>query len=99
MATVYVSMGQVGARGLREDVEVYAAGSLRSETITSSGTSAAGSLAAVARDMVQVFCATSVYVTLAPTPVAAAGNSILVPAGIPTHIAARVGDRVAVLDA
>ena len=99
MATVYVSMGQVGARGLRDDVEVYTSGSLRSEEITSSGTSAAGSLVAVQRDMVQVFCASAVYVTLAPTPTAAATNSLLVPAGIPAYIAANAGDRVAVLDA
>ena len=99
MATVYVSFGQVGARGLRDDVEVYTSGSLRSETITSSGTSAPGALVAAQRDMVQVFCATSVYVTLAPTPEAAATNSLLVPAGVPAYIAAQAGDKVAVLDA
>jgi hypothetical protein len=92
-------MGQVGARGLREDVEVYVSGSLRSETITSSGTSEAGELVAVNRDMVQVFCDTAVYVTLAATPVAAATNSIYVPAGVAVHIAAQAGDIVAALDA
>ena len=44
MATAYLTYGKVGKRGTNGVIETFIAGTTRSETITTSGTSAAGSL-------------------------------------------------------
>ena len=99
MATVYVSLGQVGATGIHDAVDVYTSGSLRSETVTSSGTTASGALVAVKRDMAQVYCTTGVYAKAGASPTCTAATAVYCPGGIPTYIAMQEGDKIAVLDA
>jgi hypothetical protein len=96
MATVYVSMGLAGARGQSDEVAAFIGSSLRSESITSSGTSARGNLVAVQNNFAVINCATAVWATTQAT--ATATNGIYVPAGVSQVIALAAGDRIAVLD-
>jgi hypothetical protein len=92
MATVYVTLGQVTAYG------VFDGDAVRSETITSSGTSASGALTAVsATEYAQIYCATAVYARSGGT--ATAATSIYCPPDFPTNIRMTAGDAVSVIDA
>ena len=99
MATVYVSMGQIGAKSANDIVMAWIGGTCRSETITSSGTTAPGSLAARKGDVAMIRCATAVYATAAATPVATATNGIYCPAGESIKIFMAEGHKIAVIDA
>ena len=99
MATVYVSMGQVGIRTNNGITSIWSGRNMRSETVTSSGTSAAGALDARRSEVAMVVCATAVYAMAATTPVATATNGIYCPAGVQTYIAMHEGDSIAVIDA
>lgn len=98
MATVYVTLGDVGAKTENGITNVFRSGSLSSETITSSGTTAAGSLVATGRQVAQIVCATAVYATAAAAPTATATNGVYVPANMPVYIAMQLGDKIAVID-
>lgn len=91
MATAYITMGQPVARNVFNGVSV------RSEPLTTSGTSAQGALLAASGDIVQVFCATAVYASVVSTAVAA--TSVFCPGGVPTYFAIPEGARVALIDA
>jgi hypothetical protein len=93
MATVYVTYGII------DGVPLMMASSGRSELITSSGTSAAGLLPVRNGDTIQIFCATTVAVTAAASPVATLAGGIICPAGGTIYIRAKEGDRIAVIDA
>ncbi len=69
MATVYVTMGKAGAASSAAgpNMPVWT-NEARSETITSSGTSAAGSLEANSKEILQVYCETGIYVHVSPAP-------------------------------
>lgn len=99
MASVKVSIGQVGARGQSNEVAAFLAGTLRSEVITSSVASAAGSLVAVGNDFAVINSDGAVYVTAGADPTATAGVSVYVPADGERVIALRAGDKIAVIDA
>lgn len=98
MATVYASFTRAGASGEIDNVPVFAS-PMRSEAITSSGTSAPGALIAARKDTVTIYCATALYATVGPAPVAAAANGIYIPPNVQVTIATAVGDKVAVIDA
>ena len=98
MATVYVTMGQVGAHTNNGITAVWNGRNLRSETITSSGASAAGALDARRSEVALIYCATAVYATAATSPTATATNGVYVPATTPTYIALNEGDSIAVID-
>lgn len=93
MATVYISMAPAGQK--QTDIHF---GPGRSETITSSGTSAAGSLLARSQEAVTVFSATAVYATIGANPTASTSVGYYVPAGIPKDIMMSKNDKVAVID-
>jgi hypothetical protein len=96
MATVYVSMSQAGARSKFGDVEILA-GPFRSETITSSGTSASGALVARNLDVATIWCATAIYANIGAAASATAG--VYIPAGMAYNLAVPAGAVVHVIDA
>jgi len=98
MATVYVTMSAFGTRGATGDAAMVVNGPFRSETITSSGTTAAGNMAAGKGEVATINCATAVYVTNAATPTATATTGAYIPGGIPVSIAMNAGDKIAVID-
>lgn len=98
MATVYATFGKVGKRGENGVVEIYNGTGARSETITSSGTSAQGTFTATKDEMVQVCCATSVAVVSGTNPTATLATGIVAFAGVPQYIAVQTGDKIAVID-
>jgi hypothetical protein len=98
MATVYCSFGKVGKRGANGVIEVFNAAGGRSETITSSGTTAVGTFVATKDEMVQIACATSVAVVAGATPTATLATGIVAFAGVPQYVAVQVGDKIAVID-
>ena len=94
MATVYVSIGAIGQKG---SVEAHF-GPGRSETITSSGTSAQGALIARSQDAAEINCATAVYATVGPSPTASPTAGYYVKAAVAKTIVMSKGDIVAVID-
>lgn len=98
MATVYVTFGQIGARGQFGDHPVMA-GPFQSETITSSGTTAVGSKVANKLDIVQIFCATTVAAVAGSAPTATLALGRVCPAGVATTMVVQAGDKIAVIDA
>lgn len=100
MATVYVTVGSAGARGDDGPVSVLIGNRCASETITSSGTTAKGSLVAAGRQVGMVYCDTAVYAVSGPsaTVTATAANGIYCPAGIQVAIAMSEGHSIAVID-
>lgn len=94
MASVYVTLGRTGNAGSNQALAYY--GQVRSEVITSSGTSANGSLAANEGEVAQVFCASAVYVRSGATVTPATG--LYVPAGVPTYIGMVAGETLRVID-
>ena len=94
MATVYASFGRAGQKG---SIDTHF-GPGRSETITSSGTSAQGSLTANSQDAVTIVCATDVYAQVGASPTASPTAGYYVAAGIPKDILMSKGDVVAVID-
>lgn len=91
MATVYVTMAYVNSRP-----EVFS-GTGRTETITSSGTAASGSLQPGPGEVAQIFCDSAVIVNVNGTATATAG--IYCPAGQQTFIRVPSGKTVSVIDA
>jgi hypothetical protein len=98
MATVHVTMGRAGAQSETSMLPVYQRAA-RSETITSSGSSAQGSLKSGQGEVVSIFCETAVYVTLGANPAATATNGRFVPGGQLIDIKCGANDIVAVIDA
>lgn len=94
MASVYVTIGKVGQIGNGQNL-VFT-GQVRSEVITSSGTSAAGALTANEGDVAQIVCATAVYARSGATVTPATG--IYCPAGVPTYIGMVAGEALRVID-
>lgn len=94
MASVYVTIGRAGH--LSASTQPVFTGQVRSEVITSSGTSAAGSLTANTGDVAQIFCATAVYARAGGTVTPATG--IYCPAGVPTYIGMVEGTTINVID-
>ena len=90
MATVYVTIGPVVTR------DVFNGALGRSETITSSGTTAQGSLTANRGEIAQIVCATAVYASCNST--AAAATAVYCPANVPTFIGMTEGAKVSVID-
>ena len=76
---------------------VFVSGTTRSESITSSATSAQGALVATLSDIAQVHCDTAVYASTLAT--AAPATSLFVPAGTAAYIRLQPGERIAVIDA
>lgn len=94
MASVYVTIGKAGH--LSNSTQPVFTGQVRSEVITSSGTSAAGALTANTGDIAQVFCAAAVYARAGGTVTAATG--VYCPAGVPTYLGMVEGTAINVID-
>jgi hypothetical protein len=88
-------MGLAGAHSSYGTLPVWR-GAARSETITSSGTAASGSLEAAKGEVAKVFCDTAVYASTQGT--ASATNGIYVAAGVAEFIACTTGDTISVID-
>ncbi len=97
MATVVLSFAQAGGIGANGAYMPVASKPLRTETVTSSGTTAAGSIVAQRGDFVTVFCDTAVIANCGAAASASAGKYC--PAGIPTDIYPAAGDVIHVIDA
>lgn len=93
MATVYVTAAPAGQK--QTDISF---GPARSETITSSGTAAQGSLVAKSQEAFTIFVSTAVYAQVGPNPTASPTAGYYVPAGVPKDIMASKGDIVSVID-
>jgi len=89
-------MGIVGAPSLADGVNVFA-GRMRTETITSSGTNAAGALVAQAGDVAQVYCETAVIANAGAAATASVG--VYVPPSYPIYISLSSGQSINVIDA
>lgn len=98
MATVYVTYGKVGKRGTNGVIETFIGGTTRSETVTSSGTTAQGSLTAGKDDYVRIQCATNVAAVAGSNPTATLATGLAVTGGIPEFLAMQSGDKIAVID-
>jgi len=98
MADVYVTFGKVGRRGTNGVIETFLAGTTRSEKITSSGTSAQGSLVAAKDDFVRVSCQSPIAITAGSNPTATLATGLVADGGIPEYISVQAGDRIAVID-
>ena len=98
MATVYTTFAKVGKRGANGVVEIFNGSGTRSETITSSGTTAVGTFTAVKDEMVQICCASNVAVVAGSAPTATLATGLVVFGGIPQYLAVQTGDKIAVID-
>lgn len=78
-------------------VDVLNGHSLRSETITSSGTSTTGALEAKAKQMAKVNCDTAIYASADSTVSATTG--VYIAGGESVYISLNTGDGVSVIDA
>lgn len=94
MASVYVTLGKVGQIGNSQSL-VFA-GQVRSEVITSSATTAAGTLTANQGDIAQIVCATAVYARAGGAVTPATG--IYVPANLPVYLGMVEGTTINVID-
>lgn len=95
MASVYITLGQSGQPGPYGSAPVFR-GAVRSEVITSSGTSAAGALTAQNSETAQIFCASAVYARAGATVTPATG--LYCPAGIVSYLAPLPGQAINVID-
>ena len=91
MAIAYVTIGPVVTRN------VFSGEDGRSETVTTSGTAALGTLFAGSGDVAAVFCVTPVYARSGNT--ASSTNAVYCPGGLVTYIGMTEGDRVSLIDA
>lgn len=98
MATVHITIGRAGAQSTTSMLPVYQRDA-RSETITSSASSAQGSIAASKGEIVSVFCDADIYITLGANPIATAQNGRFIPAEQIVDIKCGTNDIVAVIDA
>lgn len=98
MATAYITMGPVATTRLHGELAIFVGNSARNETVTTSGTSAQGSLVAQEGDSATVFCDTAVYAATGTNPTAAAGAGVFCPGGFATPIALKAGEKIALID-
>ena len=101
MATVNVSVVSVGAPVTNGVAQTIIGASGQSGTMTSSGTSAEGSLAAQARQVFQIDCDTALYVRTGPASGTAvsASNGVYAKANQTMYLSADTGDVLYVIDA
>ena len=98
MATAYVTIGPVGAKSKNGVTQCFLGSGVQSETVTTSGTSAQGSLAATGGDIAQIFCDTAVYALAGANPTASATAGIYVPGGQAAYLILNPGDKIALID-
>jgi len=98
MATAYVSFGSGGALGANGSIPVRNGNPTTTETVTTSGTSAASTNASPVSGFVEINCTTALYATVGTAPTAAATTGWYIPAGIPTQIGTLEGQKVALID-
>ena len=98
MATVYATFGSTHLDTGRKPKDIFVGDTVRSEAITSSGTTASGALTAAANDTVLIYCATAVYANTGLAPTASAATGAYVAAGEYYPLAIRAGHKVAVID-
>lgn len=96
MATVYVSIGKAGHHSGPGGKQPVWTGAVQSETITSSGTAAAGNLVATDGDIAKIECETDLYATANGT--ASASNGVYVKAGVAQYIGLAAGQSISVID-
>ena len=96
MATVYVSVGKSGVDSTDGGMPVFA-GKVTSETISSSGTAASGSLEGGHGYVAKVQCASAIYASVDGT--ASATNGVYIGADTPEYIGILAGQTVSVIDA
>lgn len=96
MSTVGVALGYRGQDGMPV---IKADSNLVGESVTSSGTSAASTTAAMADQYWIITPLGNVWVAFGTAPVAAAGNEVLLAGGATYYFEATVGHKLAVLDA
>jgi len=98
MADVFVTFGKVGKRATNGVVETFIAGTTRSEKITSSGSSAQGSLVATKDDFARVSCQTPIAIVAGANPTATLATGLVSDSGIPEYLSLQTGDKIAVID-
>lgn len=98
MATAYVSFGGAGEVMAGGVLPVRRGNPSSTETVTTSGTSAATTNAAAYSGVATIDCASALYAVVGPNPTAAPTTGWYIPAGITTDIAVNTGDKVALID-
>lgn len=97
MATVYVSIGDVGVYSKHGGV-IIMKGAVQSETITSGAAAVSGALVASKNQVAMIYCATPVYVT-SIGDAEDTGNGMFVPGGIYWFYGMTEGSTLSVIDA
>ncbi len=91
MATAIITFGS------GSPYSVFHGETVRSESVTTSGTSASGALTATVADIAMIWCATAVYARSGGT--VSAANGAYCPAGQAQYIRMTEGDVVSLIDA
>lgn len=95
MATVSVILGYRAA----DHVPLMRTEVRASEVVTSSAASAQSTIVAQDNEFWEVSCASALWIKFGTNPTASAGDVWYVPAGTPRNFQAKVGDKIAVIDA
>ena len=99
MATVYVSYINFNVTGGDGEHAIVARGdNARSEKITSSGTSATGTMTSEGNQVAIVYCETTVIVTAGVSPTASLATGVVCVGGLATPIGVLDGHKIAVID-
>lgn len=100
MATVYLTFSAGERARLGTGALVAKASYARSETVTSSGTSAQSTFTAKdGEGVVKVFCDTAVVVNAGANPTASLATGVYIPAGQSEWVSVQPGQKIAVVDA
>lgn len=98
MATAYVSFGAAAVKDAKTGAPIVDGNPTTTETVSTSGTSAATTNTAARDGVAAIYCGSNVYAISGASPTAAAGTSWFIPAGVLFHVAVKAGDKIALID-
>jgi hypothetical protein len=98
MATAYVSFGAFAIKDAKTGAPIVNGNPTSTETVTTSGTSAATTGAAVNDGVAAIYCASAVYAVSGAAPTASATTGWYLEAGVTFHMAVAAGDKIALID-
>jgi hypothetical protein len=98
MATAYVSFGAAALKDGATGAPVVLRNPATTETVTTSGTSAATTNTAPQDGIAAIYCATAVYAVAGASPTAAPTTGWYIPGAVLFHMAVKAGDKIALID-
>ena len=99
MATVKITVGEVGARANNDNVMIYLGDTTSTETVTSSATSVQATLTASRTTVAMIYADSDLMVLTGENPTASATAGMFCPAGMLAYVAVQGGHKIAVIDA